>query len=341
MPSIAQRKLEHLRVFAQDHEIERQQSAWSRLKLRHRALPEIDLNAINPSCEFMGKSMSFPLLISSMTGGADQEIIQINQRLAQAAEHCGVALAVGSQRIMFSESQAKLSFALRAYAPTTLLFANLGAVQLNYGYQASHCQQAIDILQADALYLHLNPLQEAIQPEGNTNFSNLSQKIAEVNTAIHAPIILKEVGAGLSVADIALGAKAGIRYFDIAGAGGTSWARVEHHRRKEADDTLGLMFQDWGNESVLALKEAISHYPDYTFIASGGIRSGIDMAKAVSLGASLCGVAAPFVSAAQVSTEAVISVIERFRREYITCLFLLGAATHQAIFKQPHHLHQL
>ncbi len=331
MSDTARRKREHLDAIAQDPAIERGDSGFAAIRLMHRALPEIALDDIDTRCEFLGKTLRLPLLISSMTGGDDPEIRRINHNLAQAAEQSGVALAVGSQRVQFTNPAAEASFRLRDIAPSAVLIANLGAVQLNYGFTAEHCQRAVETLAADGLYLHLNPLQEAVQPEGDTNFAELTAKIAAVVRELPVPVLLKEVGSGLSPTDIALGKQAGVRYFDLAGRGGTSWSRIEHHRRRDPADTLGLTFQDWGLSIADALRLNRAAHPDVVLIASGGIRSGIDMAKAVLLGAELCGIAAPFLAAAQESAAAVVAAIARFEREYRTALYLLGCRDNAAL----------
>lgn len=318
------RKIEHIRAFDVDPDIERNGRYFDRIRLIHRGFPEIDLSAVDPSIEFLGKRLSFPLLISSMTGGNHELVRTINRNLAVAAEHCQVALAVGSQRVMFSDPEAVDSFALRKYAPTTPLIANVGAVQLNYGFSAQQCQAAVDVLQADALYLHLNPLQEAVQPEGDTNFANIARLVADVVANLDVPVLLKEVGSGLMPADIELGLQSGIRHFDVAGTGGTSWSRIEQHRRQSTGDGLGYTFQDWGVPTPVALRMAKPYLDRATLISSGGLRDGIDMVKSVILGASLCGAAAPFLKPAMESAEAVITVIERLRKEFVTAMFLLG-----------------
>ncbi len=322
------RKKDHLRALAEDLEIERRDTGFDSVRLMHRALPELDLDAVDTATSFMGKPLSCPLLISSMTGGDGVEISRINRHLAEAAEHCQIAMGVGSQRVMFSHETARKSFELREFAPSAVLLANIGAVQLNYGFEADKFQAAIDVLGADGLYLHLNPLQEAIQPEGDRNFANLGEQIAALVKQVSVPILFKEVGSGLAPADILLGLEAGIRHFDVAGRGGTSWSRIEYHRRTHEDDDLGLIFQDWGLTTVESLELAQQTLDksghDATLIASGGIRTGIDMAKAVLLGADICGIAAPFLRAAQISTEAVIDQIHKFKREFQTALFLLG-----------------
>lgn len=322
------RKTDHLRAIETDPEVERRASGFDGVQLTHRALPEVNLDRIDTTCSFLGKELRFPLLISSMTGGDSDEISHINRNLAIAAEQTGVAMAVGSQRVMFSSPAARASFELRQHAPSTVLISNIGAAQLNTGMGAKECAAAVDVLGADGLYLHLNPLQEAIQPEGDRDFTRLGDKIAEVSAALSVPVLLKEVGAGLSPKDIELGIGAGVRHFDVAGRGGTSWSRIEYHRRREDLDDLGLVFQDWGLTTVQALQMAApllaTMSKDAQLIASGGVRNGIDMAKAMVLGANICGVAAPFLAAAQTSADAVVAQIARLEREFRTAMFVLG-----------------
>ena len=321
-----QRKHDHLRTFRRDPDIERHKCYFDAIQLTHRALPEIALDEVDPSTWFLGKWLSFPLLISSMTGGSEAIFRKINRNLALAAEAEGVAMGVGSQRVMFTTPAARRSFELRRYAPTVPLLANLGAVQLNYGFGIAECRVAVKTLAADALILHLNPLQEAVQCGGDTNFRGLAAKIGDIGRKLRKPVIVKEVGAGLSLGDVQLLVKNGIKFLDVAGAGGTSWSRIEHHRRAttETGDNLGLVFQDWGLPTPLALQALQPLHKKVTLIASGGIRSGLDMAKAVVLGASLCGLAAPLLAPAQESAKAVRTVIQRLRREFVTAMFLLG-----------------
>lgn len=323
MNDIRSRKVEHVQIVAKNAEMDRRKHYFDTIRLTHRALPEIDLDAVDPSVEFMGKVLSFPLLISSMTGGGDKLLRKINTNLAAAAEAEGVAMAVGSQRIFFTEPTAKSSFDLRGAAPTALLFSNLGAVQFNAGMNVAHARAVVQVLKADALCLHLNPLQEAIQPGGDTCFANLCEKIAGLARDLGKPLVIKEVGSGISPADAELLISAGVRYIDVSGAGGTSWSRVEAARSE--DPAIGELFQDWGLPTPQALRMLAPYRDRIELIASGGIRSGVDMAKAVVLGASLCGVARPFLEPAMESVEAVVKVIRRIRREFTTAMFLLGA----------------
>lgn len=317
------RKIEHIQAIDCDPLTDRDGRYFDRIHLTHRALPDVARDDIDTRVRFLGKTLSFPLLISSMTGGDHELVRRINTNLAIAAEQTGVAMAVGSQRVMFTHPAARESFDLRQHAPTTVLIGNLGAVQLNCGLDVSHCREAVDILKADGLYLHLNPLQEAVQPEGDTNFGQLTERIGEVVRGLDVPVLLKEVGCGLSPEDIGAGYAQGVRFFDIAGTGGTSWSRIEYHRQHDGRD-IGLKFQDWGVPTPLALKRASSWQSRATFVASGGLRDGIDMVKSVILGASICGMAAPLLKPACDSAEAVVDAIERLRDEFRTAMFLLG-----------------
>ena len=323
MEPINKRKLDHINIVSSDGAIDRRQYYFDRIRLTHRALPELNLAEVDPSTKFLGKDLSFPLIISSMTGGADEEFVKINRNLATAAEAEGVAFAVGSQRIFLSDDAAKESFELRQYAPNALLFGNLGAVQLNYDMGFADCEAVIDILEADGLYLHLNPLQEVVQPEGDTDFSSLRSKIAVIVQTLKKPIIVKEVGAGISPKDVEHLLAAGVKYIDIAGCGGTSWSMVESRRSDEPE--LGELFGDWGIPTPEALRLMKPYRNEMKMIASGGIRSGIDMAKSIILGASLCGVARPFLNPARESSDEVRKVIRRLKKEFTTAMFLLGA----------------
>jgi isopentenyl-diphosphate delta-isomerase len=319
------RKMQHIDIALKQAEIDRNKSYFDSIRLTHRALPELNAGDIDPSITLFAKHLSFPLLISPMTGGDHDLLRIINKNMAVAAEKTGIAFAVGSQRVMFTNPKALESFELRRYAPDALIFANLGAVQLNYGFGRKHCQKAIDILGADGLFLHLNPLQEAVQPEGNIDFAGLSEKIKKVAKSIEKPIILKEVGCGLSAKDVELALNCGITTFDVAGSGGTSWSRIENDRRLQGEKyKLGITFQDWGIPTPYAI-EALAGFMDrITVFASGGLRTGIDMVKAIVLGAKLCGIALPFLRPALESPEKVIEVIERLRREFTLTMFLLG-----------------
>jgi isopentenyl-diphosphate Delta-isomerase len=323
--STNKRKMQHVDIVARDEEIDRRKNYFDRLHLIHRALPEFNLDEVDTSTVFLGKRLLAPILISSMTGGDYPELRAINRNLALAAEATSIAMAVGSQRVLFSHPESRESFSLREFAPSTLLFANLGAVQLNYGFGIDQCREAVSVLQADALYFHLNPLQEAVQPEGNVNFGHLIERIGDVNRQLDRPVILKEVGAGLSIHDVRLALQHGLRYFDVAGSGGTSWSRIEHFRHaNESKHSAGLLFQDWGIPTPLALWQLRPLQKDITLLASGGIRNGIDIVKAIILGARLAGLASPFLQPAMISVDQVIETINRLKHEIKIAMFLLG-----------------
>lgn len=330
------RKLQHIRIIETDHEADRRRYYFDAIHLLHRALPEMALADVNPSVTFMNKHLSFPLLISSMTGGEHEMIQTVNRNLATAAEATGVAMGVGSQRVMFTHPDARASFEVRRWAPSALLFSNLGAVQLNHGFGLDECRKAVETVGADALYFHLNPLQEAVQPEGDTQFSGLAERIGAIASALDVPVAVKEVGAGISPADAQRLIDVGIRYIDVAGAGGLSWSRIEAHRETgEGPLRLGMQFQDWGVPTPLALQLLAPYRDRVTLMASGGVRSGVDMVKAMLLGASLCGLASPFLKPAMESAKRVIETIEHLKREFVTAMFLLGARTVEDIFDHP------
>ncbi|MFC1467589.1 type 2 isopentenyl-diphosphate Delta-isomerase [Verrucomicrobiota bacterium] len=322
MTQLNRRKEDHLRIVTKEEGVDRNRQAFAAVQLIHRALPELDLAEVDTSIEFLGKTISCPLIISSMTGGAGSEIERINRNLAEAAEAEGIGMAVGSQRVFFTNKESAGSFRLREFAPTIPLMGNLGAVQFNYGMDSGHCREAAKLLGADGFYLHLNPLQEAVQPEGDTNFAGLAEKIGAVVRELNVPVLVKAVGAGISPADVQLLIGAGVKYVDVAGAGGTSWSLIEAHR--SGDPSLGELFADWGIPTPQALQLLNPYRRQVQLIASGGVRSGVDMAKSLVLGASLCGVAGPLLEPAMDSVDAVRIAIQRFKREFKTAMFLLG-----------------
>jgi isopentenyl-diphosphate delta-isomerase len=272
-----------------------------------------------------GKRLSAPLLISSMTGGTDRASA-INRNLAEAAQAAGIAMGLGSQRAALEKPELADSFRVRDRAPSVLLFANLGAVQLNYGYGLDQCRKAVDMIQADALILHLNALQEAVQPEGNTNFAGLLAKIEAVCRNLPVPVIAKEVGWGISEQVARQLAGAGVAAIDVAGSGGTSWSQVEMHRAADPTSArVAAAFVDWGIPTAQAIGNVRTAAPGTTVIASGGLRSGLDVAKCVALGAALCGLASPFLKAAAVSAEEVAAVIDELNRILRIAMFAAGA----------------
>lgn len=322
---IEARKSDHIRINLEEDVRSGLTTGLERYRFVHRALPELDLDRVNLSQDLFGRRLESPLLISSMTGGTERAA-EINRVLAQASQHNKIAMGVGSQRAAIEHAELEASFQVRKYAPDILLLANLGAVQLNYGYGIETCRRAVDMIEADGLILHFNALQEALQPEGDIHFSGLAQKIEIVCRALEAPVIAKEVGWGFSDEDIRLLREAGVAAIDVAGAGGTSWSQVEMYRAKtEGQQRLAAAFIDWGIPTSQAILNVRRIAPELKVIASGGLRSGVDIAKCIALGAQLGGMAGPFLKAAAKSLEDAIQMIEEMRREMQVCMFAAGA----------------
>ena len=293
----------------------------------HEALPELDLNRVDATLRLFGKTLSAPILISSMTGGTDRAGT-INLRLAEAAQTVGVAMGVGSQRAALEHPELAATFQVRRVAPDILLFANLGATQLNSGYALDHCRRAVDMLQADALILHLNPLQEAVQAGGDVNFAGLAKKIEGICKKLEAPVIAKEVGWGISERTARLLADCGVAAIDVAGAGGTSWSQVEMHRAPdEFTRQLAATFVGWGIPTAESIQIVRKAAPNMTVFASGGLKDGLDIAKCIALGASLGGMAGQFLKAAAVSTESAVEMMKLTKRQIEVTMFACGATS--------------
>jgi isopentenyl-diphosphate delta-isomerase len=319
------RKTDHIRINLEEDVSSGQTTGLERYRFVHQALPELDLDEVDLSIQFFGKRLALPLLISSMTGGTEEAAV-INRRLAAAAQETGIAMGLGSQRAALENPKLAGSFQVRSAAPHILLFANLGAVQLNYHYGLDECRRAVEMIEADALILHLNALQEAVQPEGDTRWSGLLGKIEKVCRSLEVPVIAKEVGWGFSEETARCLAQAGVAAIDVAGAGGTSWSQVEMHRATTASQQrLAAAFIDWGIPTAEAILNVQKAAPDVKIIASGGLRSGVDVAKCLALGADLGGMASPFLKAAARSVEETIQVIRELQREIQVCMFAAGA----------------
>jgi isopentenyl-diphosphate Delta-isomerase len=319
------RKADHLRIcLEEDVQFHKQTNGLESYRFTHCCLPEIDLDEIDRTTFFLNKKLGAPILISSMTGGT--EIAKtINYRLAEVAQTYQLAMGVGSQRIAVEKPDLAYTFAVRSIAPDILLFANLGAVQLNYTYGYEQYLRVVEILEADALILHLNPLQECIQPNGDTNFKGLLDKINKLCKKLTIPVIAKEVGNGISASMAKKLIEAGVSAIDVAGAGGTSWARVESERAEtKLQRKLGNTFADWGLSTAECIVQIRARYPDIPLIASGGLRNGLEIAKAIALGADLAGLAFPFLQAASESPQALVELTELLIAEITTVLFCTG-----------------
>jgi isopentenyl-diphosphate delta-isomerase len=332
---ISSRKADHIRINLEEDVRSGLTTGLERYRFIHQALPEIDLDQVDLRLSMFEKTLRAPILISSMTGGT-KEAGAINQTLAAAAQESGVAMGLGSQRAAVEHPELAWTFQVREVAPDILLFANLGAVQLNYSYGVEQCLRAIEMIQADALILHLNALQEAVQPEGDTHFAGLLDKIEVICRALPVPVIAKEVGWGFSERAASQLAGAGVSAIDVAGAGGTSWTQVEMHRaRTESGARLAAAFINWGiptAESIMNVRRAA---PDLPVIASGGLRNGLDIAKCIALGARMGGMASPFLKAASQSLEQTIETIQEIRHEIQVCMFAAGARDLEGLQNTP------
>jgi isopentenyl-diphosphate delta-isomerase len=330
MPKVApieERKADHINVNLEKDVRSALTSGLEKYHFIHEALPELNLDEVDTKLALFNKWLHAPVLISSMTGGTDRART-LNLRLAEAAQSARIAMGVGSQRAALEDSKQTDSFQVRKVAPDILLFANIGAVQLNYGYTVDHCRRAVDMIEADALYLHLNPLQEAVQDAGDTNFAGLAEKIEKICKKMDVPVIAKEVGWGISERTAKILSNCGVSAIDVAGAGGTSWSQVEMHRAPdEFTCELAATYVGWGiptAESILNVKKAV---PDMTVFASGGLKDGLDIAKCIALGATLGGMAGPFLKAAAVSTDNVIETIRLIARQIQVTMFACGVGT--------------
>jgi isopentenyl-diphosphate delta-isomerase len=332
--NIEGRKLDHIRVvLGEDINAKGIVTGFAAYRLPHTVLPELDLHEVDTSTTFLGKPMRAPLLISSMTGGAEATA-RINLVLAEAAEHLGIAMGVGSQRAAVVDSRLSYTYQVRRVAPHIPLLANLGAVQLNYGFGVEHCRRAVEMIEADALVLHLNPLQEAVQPEGNGNFKGLLSHIEQVCRELPVPVIAKEVGNGIGAADAQRLVDAGVRVIDVAGAGGTSWSEVERFRHtSERGAKVAGAFAGWGLSTTEAIRQVRQALPDITLIGSGGVRSGVDMAIALALGADLAATARPALGPAtsERGAEAVMEDLEGYIKELRIAMFCSGCGNLPAL----------
>jgi isopentenyl-diphosphate delta-isomerase len=313
------RKSSHLKICsAEDVEFKGKRAGFEDIDFVHCALPELDLGKIDISCSIFGKKLSAPFIIESITGGS-AEAKEINRSLAEAAQQTGVAMGLGSQRAMIENPALADTYNVRDVAPDIFLFGNIGIAQIRE-YDITKIQEAVERVKADALFVHMNALQEAIQPEGNRNFENCLSSLQKLSSQLKIPVIAKETGAGIS-RDVALLLKdSGVKGIDVAGAGGTSWGAVELMRNPGAHDS----FWEWGIPTALSIVEvaSVSKLP---VIASGGIRSGVDAAKAIALGADYAGAALPFLKSSKKGSKQVVEELERWKEQLKTCMFLTGS----------------
>lgn len=325
---IERRKRDHIEIILSGRAKHTKGNGFDDIEFEHNALPDFDFNAIDLSCTFLGKKLRLPYLASSMTGGPEKGGL-INRHIAEAAQDLGFAMGVGSQRIALGGGSGHgLDGSVRRIAPDIALFANLGAVQLVTGLGVDDARRAVDTIGADALIIHLNPLQEALQPEGDVNWTGVAKAIEKVCRHLGAPVIAKEVGAGISASLAVRLRDLGIAAIDIAGTGGSSWAAVEGLRhRNPSDQSLGNIFRNWGICTAAALAEARNLVPDMPLIASGGIRHGLDGAKAIRLGADLVGQAGQLLRAATEGPQQVILHVREWEKALRIACFCTNAAS--------------
>jgi isopentenyl-diphosphate delta-isomerase len=331
---IVDRKAEHIRInLAEDIGAKGVTTGFERYRFVHRALPEIDLESVSLETSFLGRRLRAPLLFSCMTGGTARAH-QINRTLAAAAQRHRVAMGLGSCRVLLEHPEVLPTFAVRDLCPDVPLLANLGAVQLNLGVGTANCRRIVDLLQADALVLHLNPLQEALQPEGDTRFAGLLGRIETLCASLEIPVIVKEVGWGIAPDLVTALFDAGVSAVDVSGAGGTSWSEVERHRIADPIRArVAAAFADWGLPTAEAIRLARQAAPQGTLIASGGIRSGVDVAMAIALGADLAGSAGSMLRAAAVGADALDAAVTEITDTLRITMFCTGAPDLGRLFR--------
>jgi isopentenyl-diphosphate delta-isomerase len=333
------RKADHIRICLNENAQSREATTgFEDVHLVHKALPEIDKQSIDLSTTVFGHRFAAPLIVGAMTGGT-AEATRINAAIAEAVETLHLGMGVGSQRAAIENVKLEKTFAIaRKKAPTAFLIANIGGIQLVHGYGLKEVKKTIEIIDADAIAIHLNPLQEAVQPEGQTNFKGVLEKIGEIASAVDKPVIVKETGSGIAAEDARKLEAAGVKGIDISGAGGTSFAAVEYYRakgqEKDAQRLLGDAFWDWGTPTVASLAEA-TQTVKIPVIASGGLRSGADVAKALALGASLAGLSQPVLQAAVKGAKDTESILSFLTEELRNVMFLVGAEKVVQLAKVP------
>ena len=322
---IGRRKLSHIEVcLHQDVGYTSRSAGFERVELPYRALPELDLDAVAPGTALWGRELRAPLLIGAMTGGA-QRARTINTNLATAAQRLGIGMMLGSQRVMLGDETATASFLVREQAPDVLLVGNLGLAQLRQGYGAEQAAEAVHRVGADAMAIHTNPLQEAVQPGGDTGFAGLAAHLSELVAGVDFPVLVKEVGHGISGAVAGELAGLGVAGIDVAGAGGTSWCKVE--QLAAHGHVWSPELAEWGIPTVDALCQARRAAPGVVLVASGGVRSGMDVAKALALGADAVAIAHPLLAPATESADAVVAVLARILHELRIAMYCAGCAT--------------
>ncbi|MCX8170553.1 MAG: type 2 isopentenyl-diphosphate Delta-isomerase [Candidatus Bathyarchaeota archaeon] len=336
---IINRKGDHIRIcLERDVEAKKITTGFEDVFLLHKALPELNLNDVRTETVFLNHNFSAPIIVEGMTGGTE-ESMKINAAIAQAVEELGLGMGVGSQRAALEDPSLERTYRIvREKAPKAFMVSNIGAPQLTMENSISKVKRAVEMIEADALAIHLNPLQEVVQPEGEKIYAGIVDKIGLLAGSLNVPIIVKETGGGISAEVAKMLEDAGVACIDVAGAGGTSWAAVEYYRAVEQgfhlNRDLGLMLWDWGIPTVVSLVEVIQSVK-LPVIASGGIRSGLDVAKSIALGASLAGIAKPILIAASKGYEETKSALNSLITQLRSIMFLVGAASIEKLKRAP------
>lgn len=331
-PRTSSRKQQHVEIVVSKNVAFRgKSSGFERWDLVHNALPELDLEEVDASTELLGKRLRLPLLITGMTGGyAGAE--KINRSLARLCAERGLAMGVGSQRQALEDTRFRRTYSVvREEAPDIVVIGNIGAAEVAHLSDVTPLRKQVDLIKADALAVHLNPVQEFLQPEGTPRFAGVLNGIERLVHDLGVPVVVKEIGAGISAAVLRRLLDVGVRIVDVAGAGGTSWAGVEVLRRTEAERDPLAVFWDWGIPTVDAIRQCAavrSNDRKFTLIASGGIQNGVDMAKAIALGADLAGAARPFITALKKGGSAGLNrLVDGWERQFHGAMFLTGSRT--------------
>ena len=338
MSGIEKRKMRHIRLSLEEDVEADIGTGLQDVRLIHRALPEIDLDEVDTETTLFGKRLEAPIIISAITGGTP-EAKKINETLARAAEKTGIGIGVGSQRIAIEQPETEDTFRIvRERAPSALVLGNLGSPQLSLGWSTMEAQRCVDMVDADALAIHMNPLQEAVQVDGDTKYSGVLDKIKEITDNLSVPVVMKETGCGIAYEEAEKLEKAGVAGLEISGAGGTSWAAVEHHIAREegrhGQEALGEALWNWGIPTAISVVET-SSATRLKIIASGGIRTGTEMAKAIALGADAAGIAKPFLEKAVEGEEALVEHVRGIIQEFRVVMFLVGARDASELRRVP------
>ncbi|WP_438852190.1 type 2 isopentenyl-diphosphate Delta-isomerase [Brevundimonas nasdae] len=330
------RKDQHLDVVLSGRGRHRRDAGFDTIRFVHEALPDLDHDKIDLGADFLGRRLKAPLLISSMTGGPSRAE-GINARLAEAAQHLGIALAVGSQRTAIEDAATGgLGMALRNRAPDTFILSNIGAAQLTRGFGVDEARRAVDMIGADALIVHLNPLQEACQPEGDRDWWGVGAALEALILKLDVPVVVKETGSGLSGRTARRLMDMGAAAVDVAGAGGANWGLIEGERATDpVDAEHAAAFADWGVSTARAIVDVRRACPEATVIGSGGVRDGLDVAKAIRIGADIVGQATGVLQAATLSTEAVVGHFQTIMRQLRTACFCTNSANLAALRRAP------